>query len=63
MNKNALNICLSHINSSPKEKLKNKTSIEMTRFLNEELMNKLHEFGIEEIEKDRVILKPYLLKQ
>jgi len=32
-------------------------------FLNEELMMKFKQFGIQEIEKDKVVLKPYLLKK
>ena len=63
LNQEALNVVLSHINSSPKERLKNKSPIEMMRFLNEELLMKFHQFGIQEIEKDKVTLKPYLLKK
>ena len=63
LNQEALNVVLSHINSSPKERLKNKSPIEMMRFLNEELLMKFQQFGIQEIEKDKVTLKPYLLKK
>ena len=58
-----LNIVLSHINSFPKESLKGKTPLEMTSFLNNELYYSLKQFGLKDIEKDKVILKPYLLKK
>ena len=32
------------------------------KFMNPELFKRFIEHGIEEIEKDKVILKPYLLK-
>ena len=63
INQATLNTVLSHVNSAPKEKLKDKTPIEMMTFLNEELMMKFKQFGIQEIEKDKVVLKPYLLKK
>lgn len=57
------NLITSHINSYPKEKLNGKTPFEYLKFMNPNLYKQLMEFGIEEIEKDKVILKPYLLKQ
>ena len=57
------NLITSHINSYPKEKLNGKTPFEYLKFMNPKLYKKLMEFGIREIEKDKVILKPYLLKQ
>lgn len=48
VNQEALNIVLSHVNSSPKEKLKHKSPIEMMTFLNEALMMKFKQFGIQE---------------
>lgn len=63
INQEALNIVLSHINSAPKEKLMGKSAIEMTRFLNPKLLEKCIKNGLEEIEKDKVALKPYLLKK
>lgn len=60
---NQLNIVLSHINSAPVESLKGKSPIEMMRFLNSELSERFNEFGIVEIEKDKIVLKPYLLKK
>lgn len=56
------NLMTSHINSMPTEFLKGKTPIEMMKFLCPELFEKLNKFGIEEIDKDKVILKPYLIK-
>ena len=57
------NLITSHINSYPKEKLNGKTSFEMLKFLNPEMAKKIIRFGIVEIEKDKVTLKPYLLKK
>ena len=53
---------VSHINSQPKEKLKGRTPLEIMKFMNPELFKRFIEHGIKEIEKDKVILKPYLLK-
>ena len=58
-----LNLVLSHINSSPCELLGNKSPLELTEFMYQDLYGKLLAFGIHPIEKDRIILKPYLLKQ
>lgn len=57
------NTISSHINSFPKENLDGKTPFELLRFLNNDLANKFIAFGIKEIEKDNVVLKPYLLKK
>ena len=59
----ALNTALSHINSMSKEKLNGKSPIELMEFLHPELMKKFNDFGITRIEKDNIILKPYLLKK
>ena len=56
------NLIASHINSQPKEKLKGKSPLEMMKFMNEPLYKKLIQFGIQEIDKDKIILKPYVLK-
>ena len=56
------NLMVSHINSQPKEKLKGRTPLEIMKFMNPELFKRFIEHGIKEIEKDKVILKPYLLK-
>lgn len=58
-----LNLILSHVNSSPCEALGNKSPLELTEFMYPDLYEKLLAFGIRKIEKDQVILKPYLLKQ
>jgi len=54
-------LMFSHINSTPRERHKGKTPYEMFEFLyGKELLDKLN---IEEIKRDEVILKPYLLTQ
>ena len=58
-----LNLVLSHINSSPCELLGNKSPLELTEFMYQDLYGKLLAFGVHPIEKDRIILKSYLLKQ
>lgn len=60
---NAANLVTSHINSFPKEKLNGKTPFEMLKFLNPKLAEKFIIFGVAEIEKDKVVLKPYLIKK
>ena len=59
----AVNLMISHVNSFPRESLKGKSPIEMMKFLAPELYKKFESYGIQEIEKDKVILKPYLLKK
>lgn len=59
----ALNLVLSHVNSSPVEKLGGKSPLELADFLYHDLYEKLSSFGIRQIDKDRIILKPYLLKK
>lgn len=58
-----LTLALSHINSYPVEKLGGKSPLELTEFLYPDLFEKLTAFGIKNIPKDDIILKPYLLKQ
>src|SRR5699024_8316425 len=58
-----LNLVLSHVNSSPCEQLGNKSPLELTEFMYQDLYKKLLDFGVHPIEKDQIILKPYLLKQ
>lgn len=58
-----LNTVLSHVNSTPVQSLKGKSPIEMMRFLNPDLLKKFNDYGIIEIEKDKIVLKPYLLKK
>ena len=59
----ALNIAISHIDSAPVEKLGGKRPLDVADFMYHDLYEKLVAFGIQNIEKDRVILKPYLLKK
>lgn len=58
-----LNLILSHVNSSPCEILGGRSPLELTDFMYHDLYEKLVDFGICQIEKDQIILKPYLLKQ
>lgn len=58
-----LNTVISHVNSSPKEKLNGKSPIEYLEFLNPLLIKKFYDFGVTKIDKDKVILKPYLIKK
>lgn len=57
-----VNLMISHINSQTKEKLKGRSPLEMMEFMNSELYQKFIEYGIEQIDKDKIVLKPYLLK-
>ena len=57
-----LNLVLSHVNSHQLESLNKKTSLEVLEFFAPDLFEKFTEFGILKIEKDKVVLKPYLLK-
>ena len=59
----ALNLVLSHVNSAPVEMLGRKSPLDLTDFIYHDLYKKLDAFGIHKIEKDKVILKPYLLKK
>lgn len=55
-----VDLMFSHINSVPRENLGGKTAYEaFCFFYGEELAKKLN---IQKIEKDKVTLKPYLLK-
>ena len=58
----ALNLVLSHINSAPIEKFGGKSPLEMAKFMYNDLYQELESFGIRIIEKDKIILKPYLIK-
>lgn len=55
-----LNLVFSHINSTPRESLNGKTPYEMFEFLYG--VDPIKLFNIQKIERDDVILKPYLLK-
>lgn len=58
-----LNLVLSHVDSAPVELLGGKSPLELTDFMYHDLYEKLYAFGIRPIDKDQVILKPYLLKK
>ena len=62
-NQTVLNIAVSHINSMPLEKLGGKSPLETADFMWHDLYMRLMAFGIRQIEKDKIILKPYLLKK
>ncbi|HIV17689.1 MAG TPA: IS30 family transposase [Candidatus Alectryocaccobium stercorigallinarum] len=59
----ALNIAVSHIDSVPLEKFGGKSPLDVADFMYHDLYKKLDAFGIHKIEKDKVVLKPYLLKK
>lgn len=58
----SLNLAISHADSAPVEKPGGRSSLELADFLYHDLYEKLCSFGIRQIDKDRIILKPYLLK-
>ena len=62
-NQDDLNLVTSHVNSASKEKLNGKSPLELMEFLNPNLFKKFLDFGIVKINKDKVTLKPYLLKK
>ena len=62
VDQDALNIALSNINSYPVELLGGKSPIQYSKFLFPDLWERLNKFGIEEINVNDVVLKPYLLK-
>jgi IS30 family transposase len=62
VDQDALNLALSHVDSAPVELLSGKSPLELADFMYHDLYEKLETFGIHKIEKDKVILKPYLLK-
>lgn len=57
-----LNLALSHINSVPVKKLGGKSPLETARFFYPDLDKKLTAFGICLVESDKIVLKPYLVK-
>lgn len=59
----ALNLAVSHVDSAPVEKMGGKSPLDVADFMYHDLYEKLETFGIHNIEKDKVILKPYLLKK
>ena len=63
VDQDALNTVLSHVNSVPVEKLGGKSPLDVADFMYHDLFEKLEAFGLHKIEKDKVVLKPYLLKK
>ena len=63
VDQDSLNLVISHVDSAPVEKLGGKSPLDVADFMYHDLFEKLTEFGLQNIEKDKVILKPYLLKK
>lgn len=63
VDQHALNLAVSHVDSAPVEKLGGKSPLDVANFMYRDLYEKLIAFGLKHIEKDRVVLKPYLLKK
>lgn len=59
----ALNLALCHINSAPQEKLGGKSPLEVAEFMYSDLYESLLRFGLKKLDKNNIILKPYLLKK
>lgn len=58
-----LDIMFSHINSTPRKKYADKSPLEMLKFFYEDdYIQIMKAFNLNEIKRDEVILKPYLLK-
>lgn len=53
----------SNINSAAVESLNGKSPFEYCEFMYKDLYDRLMQYGLEKIEADKVILKPYLLKK
>ena len=60
---NALNLVLNHLDSAPVKKLGGKSPLDVADYMYHDLYEKLSAFGLQKIEKDKVILIPYLLKK
>lgn len=58
----ALNVVISHINSFPKKVINDLSPLEYLEFMNKELFERLKAFGVTKIDRDKVTLKPYILK-
>ena len=62
-NQEKLNLVLSHLNSSPCEKLAGKSPLEFAQFMFPDLVLMFNQFNILQIPEDEVVLKPFLLKR
>lgn len=63
VNQKTLNLAISHVNSAPVEVFGGKSPLDVADFMYHDLFEKLDAFGVHKIEKDKVVLKPYLLKK
>ena len=63
LSQDALNIAVSHLNSAPQKMLSGKSPLDLTEFLYHDLYERLLDFGLQKIDKEKIILKPYLLKR
>ena len=63
VDQSSLNLAISHVDSAPVEKLGGKSPLDVADFMYHDLYEKLTAFGLQKIEKDKVVLKPYLLKK
>ena len=57
-----INLILGHINAAPVKRCGGKTPFELLQFMFPDLCEKMIHYGLKPIEKDKVILKHYLLK-
>jgi len=55
-----INLINSHINSTPRKNLNNNTPYDIAKLLIGQ--NNINKFNIKFVKKDKVILKPYLIK-
>ncbi len=62
INQEAMNLVLSHVNSMPIEKFGGKCPFDIAEFMYPELYKRLIAYGLKKIPRDKLILKPYLLK-
>lgn len=62
-NQDDMNLVTSNIDSAPKEKLNGKSPFELMEFLQPQLYKKFQDYNVVKVDKDKVILKPYLLKK
>jgi len=59
----ALNKAVSSIDSGPKKKLRGKSPLELTRYIDEELADRLEAFGIAFVQPDEINLTPEVLAE
>lgn len=59
----SLNLAISHVDSVPLEHFGGNSPLDVADLLFHDLYERLCQFGIRKIDKDKIILKPYLLKK